>query len=170
MTMPIKGFSLLELLVVIAIMAIMMAIGIPGMRELLINAARREAATGLYSSLNRARSEAISRNTTVSVCPRDLSSSEPACSTSATWLNGWIVYTDAAGGGITPIDVRQPVSDTLRFQSAPTSPVSFDANGRVTTVTDFRLCAGADARDQHSRLIRVRRSGGVTLSEASTCS
>lgn len=169
MTKPIQGFSLLELLVVIAIMAILLGVGIPGMRELMGNAARREAATGLYSSLNRARYEAVARNTTVSVCPRDLSASSPRCSGSANWLNGWIVYTALANGGINAIEVQKPVSINLRFKNAPSGQISFDPSGRVTALIDFRLCASASARDQRSRLIRVRRSGGVTLSEDSTC-
>jgi len=164
-----KGFSLLELLVVLAIAGILLAIGLPGLRELVANGARREASSGLYIALNRARSEAISRNATVTVCPRDLAASTPTCAGTADWMNGWLVYATAADGSRTTFSVQQPVSAALRFQTSPTTAISFDASGRTTAAADFRLCPGTTARDQRSRLIRVRRSGGVTLSEDSTC-
>ncbi|MDP3857778.1 MAG: GspH/FimT family pseudopilin [Stagnimonas sp.] len=169
MNPPNRGFSLLELLVVLAISGILLAVGLPGLREMLVNGSRREAATGLYAALNRARSEAIARNGTVAVCARDLAATTPSCAGSANWMNGWLVYALASDGSQTTISVQAPVASTLRFQAAPAGVVSFDASGRTTVAADFRLCPGADAGDQRSRLVRVRRSGGITLNEAATC-
>lgn len=165
-----KGFSLLELLVVLAIVGILLAIGLPSLRGMVVSGARSDAATGLYAALSRARSEAISRNTTVSVCARDLAASAPGCAGSANWMNGWLVYTTTTNGSLEAISQQPPVSQTLHFQTAPSGVVSFDANGRTTSAADFRLCPGSDAGDRRSRLVRVRRSGGITLSEAATCS
>ena len=171
MTTNYRGFSLLELLVVLAIAGILLAIGMPQLRQMVVNGARREASTGLYIALNRARSEAIARNATVTVCSRDLAASAPACAGTANWMNGWMVFvTSAVDGSSTTLSVQQPVSTALRFQTAPTTAISFDASGRTTSVADFRLCPGATARDQRSRLISVRRSGGISLKESATCS
>lgn len=170
MTMNYRGFSLLELLVVLAIAGILLAVGMPQLRQMVVNGARREASTGLYIALNRARSEAIARNATVTVCSRDLAANTPTCADTANWMNGWMVFATATDGTRTTLSVQQPVSTALRFQTAPTNAISFDASGRTTNTADFRLCPGATARDQRSRLVSVRRSGGISLKEAATCS
>jgi type IV fimbrial biogenesis protein FimT len=167
---PSRGFSLLELLVVLAIAGLLLGMALPSFREFLISAARREASTGLYISLNRARSEAIARNRTVKVCALDLAASTPSCASAGNWLNGWITYIELDGGGIEAIAVQRPVSDQLRLQQAPSGSIAFDAGGRATAEAQFSVCAPVGARDDRARLVRLSRSGGITLEEASTCS
>ncbi|TAJ52057.1 MAG: prepilin-type N-terminal cleavage/methylation domain-containing protein [Nevskiaceae bacterium] len=170
MNSPNRGFSLLELLVVLTIAGLLMGLALPGFREFLISAARREASTGLYISLNRARSEAIARNRTVKVCALDLAASTPSCASAGNWLNGWITYVELEGGGIEAIAVQRPVSDQLRLLQSPGGTVAFDAGGRTTVETQFSVCAPDGARDNRARLVRLSRSGGISLKEASSCS
>lgn len=165
-----NGFTLLELLVVLAIAGLLLGMALPSFREFLVSAARREASTGLYISLNRARSEAIARNRTVKICARDLTASTPSCASGGNWLNGWITYVELDGGGIETITVQRPVSDQLRLQQAPSGSIAFDSGGRATAEAQFSICAPQGSRDSRARLVRLSRSGGVSLEEAATCS
>lgn len=165
------GFTLLELLVVIAIAGILLGIGMPSLREMVLNAARKEASTNLYSALHRARSEAIVRNAVlgVEVCARDLAADNPVCADDHDWSEGWLVGATLADGSFELLAVYGPVSDSLRFETAPTEVVRFDASGRTSAAVDFRLCAAEGAGDSRSRRVQVRRSGGISLEDAPTC-
>ncbi len=154
------GFTLMELLVVIAIAGILTGIAIPSFRGIILNAESREAATDFYSTLARARSEAIARNAEVSVCARDLADLDvPACLDDATdWQDGWIVYAGATPD--TPLQIHGPLPGDLALTGV-TSPLTFDANGRVATLATFDLCRGTP--DTRGRQLTVSRSGRVAL-------
>jgi type IV fimbrial biogenesis protein FimT len=163
-----RGFTLLELLVVIAIAAILTGIAVPSFRAAIRNAEMRDASTAFYSALNRARSEAIAKNASVSICARDIA--DPASSTCATgssadtaWSNGWIVYVDA-----TPSEalvVHEPLVDGLTLGTLA-GPLSFDATGRVSAETSFSLCRGSG--DAQGRRVVITRSGRVALAQDPT--
>ena len=160
-----QGFTLMELLVVIAIAAILTGIAIPSFRTTIQNAEARSAATSFYTALTRARSEAIARNATISVCARDVSNlTTPTCSTSNTaWRDGWIIF--ASSAPTTPLQVHEPLADGLTL-GAVNTPFMFDATGRAAVATRFDLCRGSP--DTRGRSITVSRSGRVAL-EPYTC-
>lgn len=157
------GFTLLELLVVIAIAAVLTGVAIPSFRAAMQSAEARTAATDFYSALNRARSEAIARNTTVSVCARNAAALEtPDCAEAGTaaWEDGWLVYADNAPE-IT-LQVGEPLTNGFTLGSIA-SPVSFLADGRAPAAIDFDLCHGE--RRSVGRRISVSRSGRVALAQ-----
>lgn len=88
-----RGFTLIELMVTLAVLAIVFAIAAPSFTTMINN--NRSAALGeeLVTALNYARSEAVKRGSRVSVCA---SSDGATCSGAATWIQGWIVFTDNA--------------------------------------------------------------------------
>lgn len=170
MTTSNRGFSLLELLVVIAIIGILFAVGLPGLREISAAGARREASTSIYAALNRARSEAIARNREVRVCSRDLTSATPRCADTLNWANGLLVFAPLQPSGLLPLAESPPISTSLELHTAPTDTLTFNASGRPTQASEFLLCAAQRQHNPRARRIRVQRSGGVSLEEASTCS
>lgn len=158
------GFTLLELLVVIAIAAVLTGIAVPSFRAAIQSAETREAATAFYSALARARSEAIARNTTVSVCARDVADPDtPACASSSSgWADGWIVY---VGDPSNVIQLHEPLMDGMTL-GAVNSPLNFTATGRVDAATSYDLCP--QSPDTRGRRITISRSGRVAL-EPHTC-
>lgn len=155
----------MELLVVLAIVSILAGLSVPSFRAMLVNSARREASTGLYAALSRARSEAIVRSRTISVCPRDIAQTTPSCQSGSDWSQGWIVYD--ARPPITILLVHDPLRFDFTFQNAPAT-VDFASSGRASGTLSFTLCH--EAGDSQSRTLNVNRSGRISLVEGGTCS
>lgn len=95
-----RGVTLLELMVIVTIGSIMMIASAYTFVSSGQNQLGQQLAVQLAYSLRYARSQALSSNAGVSVCPAS-DNSLSACSTSSTaWNNGWIVFTDYNNDGI----------------------------------------------------------------------
>ena len=60
-----NGFTLIELMVTVAVLAIVLSLGVPSYRALIINNRLTAQANALVASINLARSEAIKRGVRV---------------------------------------------------------------------------------------------------------
>ncbi|MFA6903154.1 MAG: GspH/FimT family pseudopilin [Gallionellaceae bacterium] len=60
-----QGFTLIELMIGIVILAILMAVAVPSFQSWMLNTQIRNAAESVQNGLQRARSEAVTRNTNV---------------------------------------------------------------------------------------------------------
>lgn len=65
LTIKQAGFSLIELLIGIAIVAVLIATAMPGLKEWILNTKTRTAAESIQNGMQRARAEAVARNTNV---------------------------------------------------------------------------------------------------------
>lgn len=114
------GFTLVELLVTVAIVGFLLAIAAPSLRQITINQGIRTASFDLFSALEYARSEAIKRNTTVSVKP------------DSAWSTGWKVV-DASNTTLRSWTATSTVSVSTTPSSLPL--ITFTKDGHVTTPT-----------------------------------
>jgi type IV fimbrial biogenesis protein FimT len=93
-----SGFTLMELLVAVAIAGILLAVGMPSMREFIQNGRITAVTNELVGTLMVARSEAIKQSTQVCVCPSTtVNAAIPACAANGNWESGWIAFSDFNG-------------------------------------------------------------------------
>ncbi len=171
-----RAFTMLELIIVIAIAAVLLTIAVPGMRNFVLASERSEASTSLYGALVEARSEAIARNASVLLCPRDPTSSNtsPKCQASgADWTHGWVLLRDANNNGV--LDTGEPAALDVIASGDPTdrafaisvlpatpSYLSFSSSGRPSVASTLKLCKTGDNSFQ-GRIIYVDLGGHIAL-------
>jgi type IV fimbrial biogenesis protein FimT len=124
------------------VLAIVLGVGLPGLRDFILNNRQASMVNEMVASLQYARTEAVVRNNSVSICP---STNGTGCTTS-NWNEGWIIFSDPDADGA----VANAATDVLRVvEGASNLDCAFDndaityrANGRITAATtgSFRLC------------------------------
>ncbi len=146
---------MVELIITLTIAGILIALAAPAMTTFVQNQRLTSQANDLVADINSARSEAIKRGSSVSLCS---SSSLSGCSASTQWETGRIVFLDSDGdgtvdGGDTIIRTGQSLegSNTLRPVGSSTTAITFSNAGMTTLDTGteiaLRLC---DSRGQNS--------------------
>jgi type IV fimbrial biogenesis protein FimT len=130
-----KGFTLIEMLTTMAVAGIVLAIAAFSFKDVLWRNQVNTAANDFVTALNFARSEAVTRGQSVTVCRSINGTTEddpaaavpvPSCSTAAGagWETGYIVFVDANGNG-----ERDTNEELLRVCSGPDGGVTIQAEG-----------------------------------------
>ena len=166
---PQRGVTLLELLIVIMVLGILVGVGVPGLRGLVLNNRQATAVNELVTALQLARSEAITRNVAapavVSVCASE--DGEDCNGTWSDWSDGWIVFLDNDGPATVSVNqvLRATTAETSLAITAPglATAVSYRRDGRVLAGTDFVFCDSRGA--SRARVIQLGISGRPTVSK-----
>jgi type IV fimbrial biogenesis protein FimT len=158
------GFTLIELLVAIAIAAVLLRIAMPGMSSVMLSVQLSSYANSFTSTVQSARSEAISRNGFVTVCR---STSGTSCASSGDFQQGWILFVDVNGNGSvetgdTILRKQGALSSDYRFTSSAYSLV-FQPSGVGSTSATLVLCRSEPAGEQR-RDLSVTSTGRVNVS------
>jgi type IV fimbrial biogenesis protein FimT len=157
-----RGFSLLELMIALTMLAILVGLAAPSYRAFTRNNTVTAAHNDLVTSLTLARSEALRRNRTVSVCA---SADGASCGDATNWNTGWIAFTDrdAAGtidGTDEVLQVWQPQVDDLLF-AADAGFLQYAPTGMgVATLTVDISWSGCTGK--RMRRVSVLVTGAVT--------
>jgi prepilin-type N-terminal cleavage/methylation domain len=109
-----RGFTLVETAVTLSVLALMVAIGLPSMREFRARQQAGAIANLLVSHFASARMTAISHNVPVMVCPSD---GAGTCRQGTDWGGHWLSFRDPDGN-------RQPDDgdDIYRNDTVPDNP------------------------------------------------
>ncbi len=165
------GFTLVELMVTLAIAAILLTIGVPSMRDLILNN-RLVAATNTFtSSLNIVRNEAIKRGRNAGLC---VSNDQATCTGETDWRLGWVAWVDQNGNGQPDagevLRIVEPLPNNITVTpSVAVSSFVIDATGSVNN-PNVRLSLCDDRTGETGRQIRIMATGGVSLNSQYVCS
>lgn len=152
------GFTLIELMVALAVLAILLSVAVPSYRDMVLNNRIAAQANEVITALNYARSEAVKRGTSATLCPTN---GGVTCAGSKNWSTGWLVFADANGNGI--VDGGE---DVLRVWPAPKGDntlntgvrqrITFSATGTTAGSNDtFRLCDERGINEARSIVVNV---------------
>lgn len=132
-----SGFTLIELLVTLAVIAILVLVGTPMVASILGSNKTVANYNKVAGSLALARSEAIKRGATISIC----GSTDGATCDTSNWEDGWIVFVDFdknlavdAGDGDTILRIGEALGDgyTLRLsQSDVATSLQYRTDGTL---------------------------------------
>lgn len=149
------GFTLIELLVVIMLMVALLVIGVPSFRDFITGQRVKTASFSFVNAAVFARSEAIKRNTDVSLV-----------AAAGGWKNGWTIM---AGANV--LAQQQALGDAVSIGSqAPkttATQVIYQSSGRLSAaVNDLQV---SDEAGGHARCISFDLSG-LPKSRMGACS
>ena len=143
-----SGFTLVEALVAVGVLSILLTAAGPTLSALIATQQVRNAGFDLSSALIAARSEALTRNASVTVTPV----------TPENWALGWTVQEE---GGT----VLRRQNAYARVTATGPARVIFNSDGRPDNVnTPFALTAPDVAAD-NARCVRVRLNGRPAIAK-----
>jgi len=160
-----RGFTLVELMVVVALVAILVAMAAPAYRTVVARSAVTGISHDVQMALQRARAEAVSRNTCVSVCR---ASGGVSADDSADWASGWLVFInetcDAAVSVPASSDrllVREPINPRVSLtvknannKASPHGVVMFNNRG---VLFNFGMAGTFVVADASGAMVRSRQ-------------
>lgn len=136
-----RGFTITETMVTLAVLVILIGLATPSFREIILAQGVKTASFDVFSGLVLARSEAVTRNTTVTIVP-----------SGGNWSEGWTI-SDSSGEVVKRQD-RMPQVIII----GPGS-VTYNGAGRVTSGGISISLMASGGRATHARCISIDLSG-----------
>ncbi|MBL4826885.1 MAG: GspH/FimT family pseudopilin [Spongiibacteraceae bacterium] len=161
------GFTLIELMITLGVLAVVMSVGIPAFNSTITRNNVVAEANRLLSSINFARSQAVTKGQVVTLYR--------AGATSQNWSQGWFVFTDTGGEGVEDFVVgdiqlknmeTSASSMTIQSNISASNAISFNASGRIINLGNIELaiCDSNLTSNVPGRLIEINRVGRTTIS------
>lgn len=173
-----SGFTTIELLITVVLAGVLIAMAAPSFSGLVANSRVADQTNELIGAMNLARSEAIRRNASLTLCRTATADSTDCLGGDANWQN-WILRTSAGTvvrrGTFNNFGNTQQVSSTLASESITYSPDGLTRTGGalVNAADDdahvFIVCSTRVAADNVRRLRLGSGSRITTSRESGAC-
>lgn len=166
-----QGFTLLELMVTIIIVAVVAGFALPSMNNLVLKHRAQDAASGMFATLFKARSEALRLNdisNAVNVAPPN---------SSTDWTTGWQI-THFNGTTTDTLDEHQPLIKAVAGATGQQGiavtftgggpPITYNSAGRVTSGTPSFTFTASNKAGTYSCTYKVTVDPSGRPSQTST--
>lgn len=163
-----RGFTILELMITLAVVAVLVSVGVPGFRAVIMDNRLVSQANLMVTSISVARSSAVKYQRNATVCSStDFDAAVPTCAASTDWSTGWIVWVDKDRDAATDageiISVHGPLNATSSLSSTANTSFTYDARGfGLAGADDLMLCD--DRTGETGRRIRINATGRTNVS------
>ncbi len=163
-----RGFTLIELMTTLGVAAIVLSVGVPSFRTIVMDNRLVTHANQFVGAVNLARSSAVRFQRNATACPSaNFDAAVPTCSATTDWSNGWIVWVDknrdAATSANEVVSVFGPLPEASSFSSVGTAGFTYDSRGfALAGGDDLTMCD--DRTGETGRFIRVNAVGRTNIS------
>ena len=155
-----RGFTLVELLVTLVVVSILLSVGVPSFSSMITNNAVNADRDTLFNSLIYARTEAIKRGETISICK---SSNLTTCDASVEWGDGWIVFEDTNGNGAlsgeTILRVQEALKRNISVSFDGGNFVTFDGLGKASATSGTFSFSHSSGNADYDRAVTLSATG-----------
>jgi type IV fimbrial biogenesis protein FimT len=182
-----RGFTLIELMVTVAVLVIVGLIAAPNLQSFVARTGMQTLEKDFIRAIARARSEAVARNTCVSMCQLNVNTTTGAttCETNSAidgeWQQGWIIFENptcqSPTGTSVPtaeqiIQIRQPGSMRYTLKDKASTDrqfLTFNARGMLSNQgATFETADTQDASSIYRRKLVLSMQGRVVVDAGTT--
>lgn len=175
-----RGFTLIELMVTVAVLVILATVAVPNLQEFAIRSGMSSIRDDFAIALQRTRTDAVTRNTCVSMCQL-ATGSQDTCAPAAqrgNWQQGWVIYVNDACSSTAPaaalsadviVAVRQPGNQRYALteeasDGSSLGVVTYDARGiLVSRAATFHAVDEQNTQSRHARDLVLSPQGRVSV-------
>lgn len=161
-----RGFTLIELLITIVIAAILAVLAVPLFDSVMLGTKLNTVANNFVASTHLARSEAIKRNVSMTLC----ASSDSSTCTGA-WKDGWVLL-DQVNDEVILAQGALPKGFLLTEAGGVTSIGFLPTGVGTTAAVNMTLCRATPTVGSRARTITLSMAGRpevVKVENASSC-
>jgi type IV fimbrial biogenesis protein FimT len=170
------GFTLLEVMIAVSLVAILIGIAAPSIKDFLSEVRLTGHANDLITDLMLARSEAVKRDVSMTVCGKK-NNADTVCGNDPNWAGGWLVVLDADRDGKQDTGVNTLLKTMQEGATGKVTVVNKGTGGNKGVITytptgisatgysDLRFCDSD--RPGFGRRLEVSQQGRASVTKIS---
>ena len=172
-----SGFSLMELMTTLVVAGVLLAVAVPSFNQMMVNSRITTQANDFVGAINFARSEAIKRNTSLTLCRAAAANSNDCAPAAGNWQHWIVIPVTPANAQVVRRGVVNEFSGAVAVRSTFTNDqVVFGSDGLarsggiVVDDEEIRVCSpGSAAQETRRRVVLGAGSRLVTQQFVGDC-